>query len=238
MAVEKNYIRFAGKNLSEFGVVLSSPEIHGAPSRDITAVNVPGKNGALTLDNGRFNNLTVQYHAGIKRPVNDNLENLRNFLLSKTGYQRLEDSYHKDQFRLGIYSGPFSPTVSVRNRIGGVDLSFNCKPQRFLKSGEREVEYTSNGVLCNKQLTVAKPLVRVYGTGTLTIGDETITINSSHGYTDIDCDIMDAFMGSTNCNGNITLSSGEFFRLEPGDNGINFSSGITKVIITPRWWIL
>ena len=87
-------------------------------------------------------------------------------------------------------------------------------------------------------MTRALPLIRVYGTGALAIGNVTITINSASGYTDIDCDLMDAFKGSTNCNGNITLTSGEFFYLDPGENGISFGSGITKVIVKPRWWIL
>ena len=66
--------------------------------------------------------------------------------------------------------------------------------------------------------------------------ESTMTISSANSYTDIDCDIMDAFKGSTNCNGNI---SGSFPTLAPGDNTVDLpSSGITKIEIIPRWWVL
>ena len=118
---------------------------------------------------------------------------------------------------------------------GEFDLTFNCKPQRFLKSGEDAITFTSGGSVLNETMQTAKPLLRVYGTGTFSIGGATMTISSANVYTDIDCDLMNAFKGTTNCNGNI---SGTFAALAPGDNAITLGSGITKIEITPRWWVL
>lgn len=238
MEAAKNYVVFNGKNLKDFGLVFSGAGTHGAPARDFSTVAIPGKDGELYLDNGRYLNARLSYHVGVKKPVDTHLRDLRNFLLTQKGYKRLEDSYHPDTFRMAMYSGGVEPEVSVRGRIGELDLVFNCKPQRFLVAGEEEKEYASGSVIYNDTPTAAKPLVRVYGTGTLAIGDETITISSANGYTDIDCDLMDAFKGTTNCNNNIVLNSGEFFHLEPGVNGVSFGSGITRVIVKPRWWIL
>lgn len=239
MAEAKNYITFNGKNLADFGVVLSGAGTHSAPQRDISMVAVPGRNGAISFDNGAFKNVTVTYHVGVRRPTSKNLENLRNYLLSLKGYQRMEDTYHPYEYREGVFVGGFDPEVTVKGLIAEVDLQFDCKPQRFLKSGEEEIEITSSGTkIFNRTPMIAKPLVRVYGTGTVSIGSQTITISSANSYTDIDCDIMDAFKGSVNCNGNIVLSSGEFFVLEPGENNITFSAGISKVIVKPRWWII
>ncbi len=238
MEAAKNYVVFAGKNLKDFGLVFSGTGTHGAPLRDYSTVAIPGKNGELYIDNGRYMNIKTTYHVGVKKPVARNLRDLRNFLGSVTGYQRLEDSYHPEVFRLAMLSKEISPEVSVRGRIGELDLEFNCKPQRFLKAGEEETEYASGSVIYNNTMMKALPLIRVYGTGALAIGNETITINSANGYTDIDCDLMDAYKGSTNCNDNITLTSGEFFHLAPGENGISFGSGITRVIVKPRWWML
>ena len=108
----------------------------------------------------------------------------------------------------------------------------------FLKSGEDPVEYTTTGGITNETRFEARPLIRVYGTGALGIGTETVTITENPGYIDIDCEMMDAFYGAVNCNSYITLSSGKFPVLAPGYNGIEPGAGITKVIITPRWWIL
>ena len=83
----------------------------------------------------------------------------------------------------------------------------------------------------------ALPTVRVYGTGSVTIGDVTITVESADDYTDIDCETQNAYKGSVNCNSNITLEDGRFFRLTSGINAITLN-GVSRVDLTPNWWIL
>ena len=94
---------------------------------------------------------------------------------------------------------------------------------------------TASGTISNPTLFEAKPLIRVYGTGKLEVGSETITISKgATEYIDIDCDIQDCYEGSENRNGLVTLT--DFPTLASGDTGIKLGSGITKVEITPRWW--
>jgi phage-related protein len=238
MEAAKNYVVFNGKNLRDYGLVFSGAGTHGAPARDFSTVAIPGKDGDLYIDNGRYLNARLSYHVGVKKPVDIHLRDLRNFLLTQKGYKRLEDSYHPDTFRIAMYSGGVDPEVSVRGRIGEIDLVFNCKPQRFLKSGEEPVEFTANGILYNRTMQNAKPLLRVYGTGagTVGIGSETITISAISSYVDIDCEIMDAYKGAVNCNGNVSFT--DDIVLGPGENNISKSGNISKVVITPRWWII
>ena len=236
--MDSNYLSFGGKRLDMFGLYISGRGSYGAPERDYSKVSVPGRNGDLIFDNGAYKNISVTYHVGVKKPVELHLKELRNYVLSLKGYQRLDDSFSPDTFRKAVYKGGIEPTVAVRGRIGELDMVFDCKPQRYLVSGEREIQCTNGVPIYNPTPMTALPLVRVYGTGTLGIGSETIKINSASGYTDIDCEIMDAYKGSTNCNGNIQMLSGKFFHLEPGENGVSISGSITSVIVTPRWWIL
>ena len=109
----------------------------------------------------------------------------------------------------------------------------------ILKAGEKPVEFTAAGSILNKQLTETKPLIRAYGTGSFSIGGVAIQITSANGYTDIDCDLQEAYKDTlaTNCNANIVLTNGVFPTLKSGSNAITLS-GITKLIITPRWWVL
>ena len=130
---------------------------------------------------------------------------------------------------------------SVSNWVGDNALftvQFDRKPQKFLKSGERVITFTANGQIRNETLFDAKPLVRVYGTGTVSIGEKSIQVVQSNTYVDIDCEIQNAYKEGTNCNGDIRLLSGDFFSLVHGNNGVTISSGISKVEITPRWWTL
>ena len=231
----RNWLTFDGVSTKDFGVYINGAQTYDAPARSREVISVPGRNGDLIIDNGRYENTEVTYHAFIYRDFEVNVEGLRNLLLSRTSYKRLEDTYHPQEFRLGIYNGNFSADVVEWLEAGEFDLTFNCKPQRFLKSGEEVVTFTSGGSLLNETMQTAKPLLRVYGTGTFSIGSATMTISSANVYTDIDCDLMDAFKGTTNCNGNI---SGTFAALAPGDNAVTLGSGITKIEITPRWWVL
>jgi phage-related protein len=230
---------FNGIELSRFCATISGSKSFSGPERDMEFEHVGGRNGDLTIDHGGYLNVETTYHVGIKKPVVQNMNALKRILLPNKGYKRLEDSWSPDEFRLAVYKGPFIPDVKVRLLISELDLTFNCKPQRFLKAGELPVEYETTGSsIYNQYDEAALPLVRVYGTGYLSIGGETIQIREADEYTDIDCELMDAYKGSTNCNGKIQCSSGEFYHLDPGNNGIEWTGDITRVIITPRWWIV
>lgn len=137
------HVKFDGVDLVDFGVTLSGTGTYNAPERDVSRIQVPGRNGDLLLDNGRFFNIDVVYPVNIELGLPDKVRALRAFLLSHKGYFRLEDSYHPDEFRMAQYAGPFeiTPTGS-NNRYGRMELTFDCKPQRFLKSGELGKTYT------------------------------------------------------------------------------------------------
>lgn len=232
-----NFIVFNGKKLKDYGVFISGEAVFNAPKRDTTSVSVPGRNGELTLDNGRYENVPLIYPAFIVRSFKERISELRNFVLTQSGYQRLEDTYHPDEFRLAKWESDFSVKPDETLLAGEFDLKFNCYPQRFLKSGENVIEITSATTIINEQMTTALPLIRAYGTGTFTINGVTVQITSASSYTDIDCDLQECFKDTlaTNCNGNVVLTT--FPELKPGENTISMS-GITKLEITPRWWRL
>ena len=71
----------------------------------------------------------------------------------------------------------------------------------------------------------------VYGTGDgiLKVNGENITLTSINTSITLDSELMEASVNSK--------MSGNFPTLKPGNNSIDWSGGITKVDITPRWWI-
>ena len=233
----RNYITFDGTDLRDYGLYISGSGVFNAPERVYNDLTVPGRNGLIIGNEKRLENLELVYPAFIYANFAENISNLRNFLLSRIGYQRLEDSYHSDEFRLALYAGGLEVEPTARRDAGQFEIKFNCKPQRYLKSGETtitlpETPYT----LVNPTQFEAAPLIRVYGTGSLVIAGQTIRINTADTYTDIDCEIMEAYKGSTSCNQYITLLSNDFPTLQPGNNEIIYTSDITRVDITPRWW--
>lgn len=439
----RNYLIFGGRDSRDFGVYISGQGTFGAPAKAYDFYSIPGRNGALIGNERRLENIEVSYECFIYSNFSENIANFRSFLLSLDGYQTLTDSYHADEFRLACYVGPFEPTVERKNDVGSFTLTFNCKPQRYLTSGQTTYSWVSGGdqTLTGEELTVlapfadpsvlksdlaynlhfgtaskfglsingevvaeaepagsiysasldwiagtgeitrevlsftadsdweaagqnqfwtvsvgtyeshslasyhadyysffraapsyfkatglirvqtrsqynsvgefkaalrstfgssyifgedmelttprafsftpfagfpttgevtvktlingsgtkaltttmaynqsdgmtnptlfpSQPLIRVYGSGVFTMDGVTVTIDTPGEYTDIDCELMDCYEGSTNRNANVTFSTYDFPKLQVGENAIEIVSGISGIEITPRWWRL
>lgn len=234
--MRKKFI-FDGVSTSDYGIIISGDGVFPRAERDVSYVNIPGRDGALMYDNGRFHNVTVSYTCGIER---DFAQKFSAFCaaLPPTGYHRLEDTYHPDEYRLAAMVGELAPERLGANWAAGeFEIKFDCKPQRFLKSGEIPVEFTVPSTLRNVWMD-ALPLVTVYGTGagTVTIGGDTVTIKAIDGSVTLDCDTQNAYKGVANKNASIYAPT--FPRLTRGDNVVSWTGGVSKVEIVPRWWTI
>jgi len=233
-----NQLVFNKKDLTDFGVDVRGDSTYISPERDVETVSIPGRNGDLLIDNGRYKNVTISYPAYILRKFREAsyFDALRAFFMANNGYQRLEDSFHPEEYRIARLKTAISPDVYDKAKTGEFELEFDCKPQRFLKRGERVKTFTADGVIINDTLFASRPLIRAYGTGTFYIGNYGVTISNADVYTDIDSDIMDCYKGTANKNAYVSMN--DFPLLVPGNNGITLGAGITQIDITPRYFTL
>ena len=237
----RNWLIFNGKSTKDFGVYISGLKTFDAPERDVEIISIPGRNGDLTIDNGRYKNIDVSYPAFIYDRMDENVAGLRNYMLSQNGYVRLEDTYHPDEFRLARFKGPFSAKVVDWLEAGEFDLTFDCYPQRFLKEGEIEITIPHGETVnvYNQYGMTSKPIIRVWAPCSFSINDVSIDVTTEDGSWKsvyIDCNTENAYSGNTNYNQYLTLSNGKFPELVSGNNTI--VAGLSDVNITPRWWIL
>ena len=235
-----NSLTFNGINSLTYGVYISGSGVFNAPARDRDVVEVPGRNGDIIRDRGRYKNIEVTYPAFIIKNFANNIRTWSNYLLKPTDYVRLEDTYHPDEFRLAVLADDMEVDPVAWLAAGSFDLRFNCRPERFLKSGENRWDIAQAGVVYNPTIMPSKPMLRVYGYGTITVNGTTITILAhSLQYIDIDCDLQEAYYGSTNANQYISCT--EFPVIDPGTNQVstNFiNTGMQKLEIIPRTWQL
>ena len=235
-----HFLTFAGKSSLDFGLRISGESTYNSPRRKFEEVTVAGRNGTLLLDENAFENISVEYPAYTVDDMPQRVRDFENYMNSFSGYQRLEDTYAPDVYRLAQYKGGLEvKSKGYMNRQGQFNIVFNCKPQRFLKSGEVPQTFTANGNFYNRSNFPSLPLLRIYGSGagTVGIGSYTITISQIDEYVDIDCELMDAYKGGTNCNANVSFNADEI-KILSGTNGITFTGNITSVILTPRTFIL
>ena len=232
-----NYLTFGKINTKNFNAFVSGESTFVTAERDIEVIPIPGRNGTLSVDNGRFHNVSIVYPCFIVDSFRANYDALRAAFLSESGYNKLIDTYDPDHYRRARYTAAIDPEMTQLNRHGKFDLAFDCDPRRFLVSGDKVVTFSANGSIKNPTLYNALPFIRAYGTGYFEISGVRVTITSASTYTDIDCELQEAYKGSTNCNGNITLDNGEFPKLIPGINQVTIS-GISRIELTSRWWTI
>ena len=210
-----------------------------AGQRSVTKATIPGRNGDEVQDDGTYANVVQPYEVWFNgQPFggfNAGAARVANWLLGPKGYQRLEDSYDPETYRMALYTGPMDMTNWMLRR-GRATLEFDCKPERWLKAGQIPVTVTSGDVLYNAWRE-AKPLLHVTGNGTLNIGTKSITISGTSGEVTIDCDVKDAWQGINNMNDNIEVANRDWPTLPPGETTVTYT-GLTSVKIVPRWWRL
>ena len=224
-------LTYNGKAFSEFNCFFDGSKAFGTPEKDYDILSVVGKSGDLSIYNNRYKDIELSFPCFIRRDFITNYRNLTAFLLTAEGYLRLETSKEPNYYRKALFLGGLEPATTPFNHGGFFTISFRCHPQRWLKSGEQWI--TPGSQLFNPTMQTAKPIIRAVGTGTIEIGNRTVTINTAGTeYIDIDCELMDAYEGAVNRNSNIEVD--EFPVLHPGNNGISVS-GCT-ITIMPRWY--
>lgn len=240
-----NSFTFNGVSSEDIGLYVGGQNTFGAPQRDVTKVSIPGRNGDLVRDNGKFLNSEISYNVVVMNDFAKTAMAVRNWLLSVKGYARLEDTYHPFHFRMARVSDTISFETSAYNLTGKAQVIFDCKPQRFLKSGEIAVSMAKNGSAANRTITNptpfdSRPLIKVIGSGdgTVTVGNQIITLTDIDEYIDIDCETMNCYNGVVNCNSNVALGTQGFPVLPSGDTTFAMTGGVTRCEVTGRWWEL
>lgn len=181
MGVIQKKLYVDGINLANYGLYITGQSAFNAPQRDVELVSIPGRNGDYIIDNGRFQNIEVTYPAGLREDATNfatRVAEIRNILASRHRYVRIEDDYNPNEYREGMFVSGLEVAPACDNIAGQFDLVFNCKPQRFLKSGETAVSVASGGTITNPTPFESKPLIEFGGYGTMTVNGYEITLNS------------------------------------------------------------
>lgn len=168
-------LTFDGKTSREYGVYITGEGVFNAPEKDVELVTIPGRNGDYALDHGRFSNIQVTYPASIaannETDFRTAVSDFRNWLCSRKGYCVLSDEYNPSEYRLAVYKSGLEVTHDMLI-AGEFNIVFDCKPQRFLTSGDTPV-------------TLSTAITPTTATGSLV----TFTATSTTGLVDLDTDI-------------------------------------------------
>ena len=228
-----------GVSSSSVGISLQGPPRFSSPVPIVERKRIPGRNGYIIFDTGVYENRTGVFECfSLSEDVEATLRCVNNYLFKKSGYRKLETQ--NDPFHFWMARVESGARMEIRNGVlAPYEIKFDCKPQRFLKSGDSEIKFSSEGgVLTNHTFYEAKPLIKIYGIepGVVKIGSCKINVlDMTDSPIIIDCETMDIHGGYKNLSDRISMD--KFPILVPGENIIEVS-GVTTVSITPRWWEL
>ena len=199
----RDYFTYNNTNSTAYSCVIQRRPDYETPRKVVETVSVRGRSGDLVIDTGAYNNTTREYEVFVPHAQRSEFAN---WLKIQTGYQRLEDTYEPDVFRKAMYVNSLD-IENIMAQFGTATLEFNCKPQRYLKSGENAVVFTSSGGTLDNEWEVALPLITITGSGDITfaINNNTVYIEDLTDMIVLDCETQNCYKGSINLNGSITI---------------------------------
>lgn len=252
-------LRFDGTSLgtsgvlsSDYGVYITGEAVFNAPTRRVNMIQIPGRNGLFAQDEGAFDNLTVTYPAGLfgvtEADFADAISDFRNALCSRVGYKRLEDDYNPSEFRMAVYKEGLEVTPATL-KAGEFTITFECKPQRWLKSGDSFQSVTLYQAFDNPTLFDASPVIAVQGYGTIQLrqGDnitKNIAITQKTGESRtiyIDCETGFAYYQNPgqkeSAMDRVTLPLDlPRFTVSGHNQFMSIPNTVTSLSVQPRWW--
>lgn len=253
-------LTFNGTRSSYYGVWISGEGAFDAPARSRTLLTVPGRDGNLILDNGRFENITITYPAmftGLAesaspyggQPLWYVLPEIKRWLMSPTGYVILTDDYNANSYRKAVFSGGLDVEPTAWAQKAKFDLTFNAMPQRWLNGGDTYIPITLEDLNLSETGLVSKPLIRctVAGTGYVritnrdstsgTVYSNTITMTGINDTVIVDCDRQMVYSEATETvytsqiSGSYPVIGRYRWRVYAGGD-------VSSVEVAPMWWVL
>ena len=163
-------IYFNGISSKDIGIEVETYPRYEIPEKNVTTYEIPGRNGNIVVDNGTFKNAIASYDVSFLTEdgeYNSQIHKIAAWLYSPSGYAILEDSYDIEHYRMARISSS-TDFENLFNKAGKATLEFDCKPQRFLKNGDKsqiiktEIDAVISTKLHNPTLFNSNPIIKIY----------------------------------------------------------------------------
>lgn len=137
-----SYFVFGDFDTRDYEIYVYGCSPFNSAERDAQFVSIPGRNGDIINDNKRFKNVPIAYHCIVPKGFQHKFDEAKMRLNLEDGYKVLRDGMNPGVFRKAAFHATIEPTTKPYNDAGKFDIVFNCMPQRFLDSGDAQIEYS------------------------------------------------------------------------------------------------
>ena len=226
--IKQAYFIFKNISSEDYMMVNKLPPIIKA-TKDIEKLEVEARDGFLTYDKGTYRSTIKNVECTIM-----DLENLDFICLWLDGSDDVIFSNEPDRiYRATIINQ--IPLEKIAATFHTLLIQFECQPHKY-SINDDIITLTNPGTIFNSGSVFSKPIIKLYGTGsiTLTVNGLNVYLTNVSEYVTIDSNLEDAFKDSIYKNDDM---KGLPPVLQVGQNIISWSGTVTKLEIQPnmRW---
>lgn len=230
--MEKDYyFIFKDINSLDIGVeIVTFPPII-KPEKDTEIIEIPGRNGHLTIDNESYKSYNISIECLIN-PFAKNTASINDICSWLNGKGDLILSQESDK----VYKANIIGQIAISDVINVFPtfmVTFEVQPLK--KSVNTEIieitEFSKNSVIVNIGNVPSNPIITIYGNGdvTLTVNDTPFLIRNIEEYIVINSELQEVYKDGIN--ENFKYNNFEFPIFQVGKNDIKFNGEVTKTVI-------
>lgn len=234
----------------DYGLRLAyTPDLDKKAKRNFISYPIPGRNGNLTVDGGRYENVDIEYTLNCAAGYGPAVADFIDLVNSMEGYMVFHDSFHPDEYVEAKANGEAEAESNAFYNRGIVKIPVTRKPQRFLYDGQTPREVVAGHAVrfANPTNQPALPLIEVVMSAetamiTWGLGAITLTENPNQKII-IDSELREIYTASgtdyfSKCSFSATMTkNGRFPVFAAGETAVS-CNGISEMRIFPRWWRL
>lgn len=236
-------VTFAGKSSNNYGMRLLAKITFETPERDYDEIEVPGRDGSLLIDRGRYKKIGRDFDFVITKlpnysSIETQLNDISNWLNASKGWQDLQFDGDPDHIYRAAITSSLKLNRESPNRAMGT-ISFVVHPVKYLNTGRELVAVTNGLVLVNPYAIDSFPKITISGTGggTFNFGSTAFRLQNITQGIVIDVQNQSAVSLNDGLPAYSQVLTYPFPTLVPGNNKISFPAGFSVSII-PNWGVL
>lgn len=233
---------FDGVNSEDLNTLIQYRPIVDAPMRKVETKSPYGIDGDIPFDEGSYSNTEMELILVVNgRNVIADRQALYNVMDTRGMYKEFIPFFDPEKiYRVMLMDKVQFENTHMYGNAQAVSVKFTIKPYKYLVKNDPVTISGTSGTITNPTNYVSQPIIKVTGTGnvTLKVNGEDFNIRNLPNHITLNSERYIAYQEDTSgnlINMNDRVGTREYPILKPGVNTISATGSVTKIEIQPRW---
>ena len=226
------WFEYKGVKSSDLGIVVEKMPSIVIPSNTFNDIDIPDAEVKTSVP-GRLEGFTYAFECRLNEVNPAKYREIAKWLKNEEGNDKLirsdeDDKYYKAKV---INNIPFEKVIKKYTRF---IVHFECEPYAYSNVEEVVTLTNKSNILLNPGVYESRPVMKIYGNGSLKIkvNGQQITFSSVVNYITMDCLLFECYKDDALMNANM---NGTYPTLTLGENTIELVENVTKIEVSPNW---